>query len=283
MALDYNKFNHLDNFELKIIEANKDKELYLTGKTGYEQYYVDLVGFWRELYNPGYFINLNGTVIEDEQIIDFPSGYLAYDKQADLLGEFYLGLDGKQEEKEKFYSPEENPKNKYWNKQIYENPELLNFWLDFLNMENDFAKYSNKAIGNRPVVKQDGDISAIYYKNTPNIIFVTAKELSSIKESKPGYKYFNGGANVSGMFSISAQKKSAKDMIDELLYNHSYGASSINISTIPIYYLEPNTRIYLYDKTTNIEGDYIIDTISIDLKAGSLMSINAHQAPERLM
>jgi hypothetical protein len=45
MAKDYRKWNHLDNFEVLIAKANPD--LYPRGKTGYEQYYVDLEGFWR--------------------------------------------------------------------------------------------------------------------------------------------------------------------------------------------------------------------------------------------
>jgi hypothetical protein len=36
MAKDYRKYNHIDNFELKIIEANAERSLYTTGKTGYE-------------------------------------------------------------------------------------------------------------------------------------------------------------------------------------------------------------------------------------------------------
>ena len=50
MALDYFKYNHLDDFELKIIEANPQ---FPTGRTGYESYYTDLQGFWRQLYYPG--------------------------------------------------------------------------------------------------------------------------------------------------------------------------------------------------------------------------------------
>jgi hypothetical protein len=49
MALDYFKYNHLDDFELKIIEANPQ---FPTGRTGYESYYTDLQGFWRQLYYP---------------------------------------------------------------------------------------------------------------------------------------------------------------------------------------------------------------------------------------
>ena len=50
MALDYRKYGHLDDFKLKVARANP--ELYSTGRTGYEQYYIDLEGFWRDLYNP---------------------------------------------------------------------------------------------------------------------------------------------------------------------------------------------------------------------------------------
>jgi hypothetical protein len=48
MALDYRKHNHDDNFETKLAERNP---WFPTGKTGYEQYYTDLEGFWRQLYN----------------------------------------------------------------------------------------------------------------------------------------------------------------------------------------------------------------------------------------
>mgnify|MGYP003312707129 FL=1 len=50
MANDYYKYNHLDDFELKVIAANKFR--FPRGKTGYEAYYIDIQGFWRELFNP---------------------------------------------------------------------------------------------------------------------------------------------------------------------------------------------------------------------------------------
>ena len=53
MALDYRKFNHWDDFNIRIIQAN-GSEIYPGGITGYEQYYVDLEGFWRYLYRPPY-------------------------------------------------------------------------------------------------------------------------------------------------------------------------------------------------------------------------------------
>jgi hypothetical protein len=45
MAQDYSVYSHFDNFEDKIIESNPN--LYPLGRTGYEQYYIDMLGFWR--------------------------------------------------------------------------------------------------------------------------------------------------------------------------------------------------------------------------------------------
>ena len=49
MALDYRQNYHKDNFLLQVSSYNPSC---LYGKTGYEQYYIDLEGFWRLLYNP---------------------------------------------------------------------------------------------------------------------------------------------------------------------------------------------------------------------------------------
>ena len=59
MQKDYRKYNHSDEFEVTIIANNPPiPELnfkgYTTGRTGYEIYYVDLEGFWRQLYYPQY-------------------------------------------------------------------------------------------------------------------------------------------------------------------------------------------------------------------------------------
>lgn len=48
MALDYYAYNQEDDFLHTIAINNFD--YYPTGQTGYEQYYIDLMGFWRQLY-----------------------------------------------------------------------------------------------------------------------------------------------------------------------------------------------------------------------------------------
>jgi hypothetical protein len=63
MALDYRLHGQEENFEWRLKELNS--ELYPTGKTGYEIYYIDLEGFWRQLYNPE--TNLEGFVPKGEK------------------------------------------------------------------------------------------------------------------------------------------------------------------------------------------------------------------------
>jgi hypothetical protein len=46
--------------------------------------------------------------------------------------------------------------------------------------------------------------------------------------------------------------------MNNLVYTHTYYNETITLNSIPIYYLEPNTRITVYDSTSNINGEYII-------------------------
>ena len=234
MAKDYYNNTNNDEFASQLANANIDQ--YPTGKTGYENYYIDLLSFWRELYNPE-------TSDSDNYYMD---------------GEY-----------------------KYWNKIVYESPQNLNFWFDFLDTEGELSKYSVRNIGCRPKAVNDSNVKAIYFRETPNIIFTTNFSYDSSLSS--AYTYINAAnAAADTMFSISAQGKSAKNVVDELLYKHSYCIASTTINTIPIYYLEPNTRIHVVDEQTKLDGYYNISKISIPLSYNGTMSITATQAADTI-
>ena len=73
----------------------------------------------------------------------------------------------------------------------------------------------------------------------------------------------------------------AKNALDELLYQHSYCTESINITAIPVYYLQPNTRISVRDDQSEINGEYIVSKITLPLTYNGQMSIQATKAPQR--
>jgi hypothetical protein len=54
----------------------------------------------------------------------------------------------------------------------------------------------------------------------------------------------------------------------------NYG-STITLTTIPIYHLEPNTRVSVTDGDTGIKGDYLINSYSIPLTLTGTMNFNA--------
>ena len=68
------------------------------------------------------------------------------------------------------------------------------------------------------------------------------------------------------------------NVIEEALYNHAYCADAISLTTIPIYYLQPNTRIFVRDDNTFINGEYIINKISFSLAFNGMSTISANKA-----
>lgn len=339
MAKDFYKNNQEDDFEINLI--NNNLQYYPTGKTGYEQYYIDMEGFWRDLYNPEIQNKINDIKTKQEtakneltatnnsitakesditakskEIEDYqatpdtekPDDYeeVLYNKQAGLMN-LQMELANLQNEKSKleyqingfdttlekyeniklnFYYPDKDgkkdyPENRaYWNRAIWNKPETLNFWIDFLDSEGELSQFSVKNVGRRSKSINDTNVKSIYCRETPQVIF--EKEIEKTDGYLTGYSYIQV-ANIDSMFSISAQGKSAKDRLDELIYQHSYCIENATITTIPIYYLEPNTRIHLSDQKTKLEGDYIISKLTIPLAFNGLMQITATKAAESII
>lgn len=329
MQKDYRKYNHLDDFNLKIIEANPLH--YPLGITGYEQYYIDIEGFWRYLYqaeplyekvnyfsptdfNDGkyytkedqgyesisvskaqetkgirYYKKIEN--IDNDELSTYETILYPYEGVAEVYyhkGFKYELASGAWDEtltyyqlSETYYSPD-NGVYTGWNKLVREDPSRLIFWFDFLDSQDSaLAQYSIPVVGVRPKVNNDKDVKAIYYGNTPTIIFDDFSD-GTQTNNKTGYRYFNIGTQYNEMFSQSAQGKSAKEAIDNMLYNHTYCIESVTIQSIPIYYLQPNTLIYINDVGAGIEGDYIINKLTIPLTYNGMMSINGVKVVPRL-
>ena len=233
MALDHYAHNQDDDYIAKLIAANPDT--CANGVSGYYQYYTDILGFWRDLYDP-----------------EAPE--------------------------------EEREKNSNWLKNVFRYPDQLNFWFDFLDIEGELDQFSVKTIGARVKTINDNTVTAIYYREVPNLIFTTAQDWKDEKLiMMDGYTPIFITSNLESLFSISAQGKSAQEQIDELLYNYSYCINNVTIQMIPIYNLQPNTRIYVCDDKNGIDGDYIVSKITLPLTYNGTMSVTAIKAPQRLI
>lgn len=175
-----------------------------------------------------------------------------------------------------------------WNKKIQEAPESLNFWFDFINAESDMGQYAIKAIGNRPKAINDDKVTAIYFQETPSVLFLTSIEYEDFLNNPEKFLDMSGYTIVKlqpfmeNYFTISGQGKSAKDEFDSLLYKHTYATDTTTLTSVPIHHLQPNTRIFIKDDNTGINGEYIINKITIPLQYNGTSSITATRAVERI-
>lgn len=175
-------------------------------------------------------------------------------------------------------------KENKWHKNVKYNPELLNFWFDFIGEDSELQKFGCHAIGNRPKGVNDNQVKAIYFRETPTVIFVNSKDWvdKKVDKTKLGYTYIQLNDEVEPYFSVSSQGKSAKTAVDNLVYEHACGAEQITISVLPIYHLEPNTRIFIRNDESGINGEYILVRYNLTLGTNGTMSITASKAVDKL-
>lgn len=286
MAKDYYLHNQDDDFLMKINhnnvipQKNANNEtvflsLYPQGFTGYERYYTDMEAFWRELYNPHAAVIYPGTGgFYGEKKVDVDPNLGTYKMVPDWIP---YTVDYERATCDYFL---DGP-NKYWHVNVVQAPYLLNFWLEFLDDAGELAQFAIPVVGDRPKVINDADVTAIYFRETPNAVFMTREQFNSM-DQKPGYTLIQLTPQIENLFNISPQKKSAKDRIDELLYNHSYCIESISITSVPVYYLQPNSRIFVHDDKSQINGEYIVSKLTIPLTYNGTMSISATKAVDRI-
>ena len=181
----------------------------------------------------------------------------------------------------------QNFKKVYWSLMVFDSPETLNFWFDFLDGGTELQQFSVPVVGDRTKVINDDKARAIIYREIPDVIVYdkeeqSVEELKKRRQSQTGYTFIEIPKGYSQYFTISYRGTSVKNKIDELLYQFAYCIENISITALPIYQLEPNTRIYVQDTNTNIEGEYLVSRISLPLTYNGTMSITATKAPERL-
>ena len=324
------------------IIAQNNPDYYPTGYTGYEQYYTDMLGFWRQLYNPDYIPKEIWSIGEYKNIAvtEADSMYFTTQKvwqESYIKGyniEFYFSFSNSdiqeqyqnlislyngantEQDRELFGSQlykyrkycvlnsdlpsvgieesqgfEHDQGKMFWNIDVFENPEKLNFWIDFLDSASELAEFSIPIVGDRTKVINEDKATSIIFKEIPDVVLYdtyntdrNGPDMNKLKkqiEDVSGYTFIYLPKGFSELLTISYRNLSVKNKIDELLYQYAYCIENVTITALPIYHLQPNTRIYVQDKTTNINGEYIVNKITLPLTYNGTMSVNANKAPER--
>lgn len=260
--------------EDKIIEFERQYET--TFNTGYDAYYADMLSFWPQLYRRDrsieYEYNSDGTLNnydDDAKKDEVATDTISQEEWTSWVNNNYWNP----AYVECIYEQE---KNNY--SIVFTHPEMLTFWIDFL----DIPDYKISVIGRRPKAVNDSDIKALFYKDVPLVAFTSNDDKQYVTDEL-SYDEVHIPDIYKSYFNISSQGKSAKDTLDNLVYQCTYYQEQITLSCIPIYYLQPNTRIRVTDDRTGIDGDYLIKSMSIQLSHDGMMSITATKAAERIL
>ena len=182
-----------------------------------------------------------------------------------------------------------NMKEKKFKEDIVNSPNNLYYFFDFLEPTGRLAGFSVDAIGPRVYSYQQDNITRLYNEDIPNVIMIDASlpqsERTAItnKCARLGDVPSTVDADVwnTGV-KMGSTGYSAEDCVRDLLYQYTSYNETITIQCIPIYYLEPNNIITVYDRASGISGDYVINSISLPLSPGGTMSITAMRALTRI-
>lgn len=162
----------------------------------------------------------------------------------------------------------------------------LDFYLDFIDTNASIGDFNIKNIGRRSKVLVDDKINCLFEPEIPNIIILEAgnDDLSSLKQEceNRGEEWIQVNPDIYDNMVMGGQFNSALYAIKDLLYQYTNYNESITIQAIPVFHLEPNIRIGVVDNESGINGDYMINNISLPLEPGGEMSISAIKALQKI-
>ncbi len=162
----------------------------------------------------------------------------------------------------------------------------IDYFLDFIDSHAAIGDLSVQNIGRRQKIIVDESVNCIFEPEIPDLVIInidgdSPADLRAECEAQ-GQDYVQVGANIYNLLAIGGHFNSAYVLVRELLYQYTSYNESISLNTLPILYLEPNTRITVRDGLSNIYGDYMINTITIPLDISSTMTLSCTRALDRL-
>ena len=169
--------------------------------------------------------------------------------------------------------------------EIKKDPSKIQYFLDFIDSTAEAGQFSIQNIGKRTlVINKQKDANCIFQPYIPDIILLSSQSIKDLREEcqARGQDYYQVSDSIYANLSIGGSFNSAYQIIRQLIHQYTSYNNNISIQTLPIFFLEPNTRITVNDKDSNIFGDFMINSISFSLDTSSGTTINAQKALEKI-
>ena len=169
---------------------------------------------------------------------------------------------------------------------VIDQPSDIDFFLDFIDTPTAISEFSVQNIGRRTTTLVDDSINCIFEPDSPDIVIIEAgsEDADSMQRECEARKqeYAQVRSEIYAMLLNGGALRSAYDEIKKELYQYTNYNEQISLTTLPIYYLEPNVRITVRDNQSGIYGDYMVKSISLPLDINGTMSLSCTRALERI-
>ncbi|MDY0197657.1 MAG: hypothetical protein RBR68_07565 [Tenuifilaceae bacterium] len=170
-----------------------------------------------------------------------------------------------------------------WESTALNNPETIDYFLDFIDTETQLNELDVKNIGRRTKVVNNSAVNCLFAPDMPNYIIVKSGDFASMEEAtNKGYPYIIASEEIYEQLVLGSNYVDAFSIVRELLYQHTQYNSTVTLQTLPIYYLDVNRLISIFNQKLNINGKFIINSITLPLSVNETMSINAVAALKRI-
>ena len=184
-----------------------------------------------------------------------------------------------------------------------------NYFLDFIDTNSELGKYSVSAIGRRKDVSQNEDVNCLFEPEIPNVIFLNidyptdnvsenttlyddnedkkktdAQLLKDARDecNENGHPWTQVHNDIYSHLAIGGYANSAYEKIRYELFCHTNFQKTVSLTSIPVFYLEPNSRVTINDISTNTYGDFMVQNINLTLGPGANMAVTLNEIHERL-
>ena len=165
-------------------------------------------------------------------------------------------------------------------------PSDIDFFLDFIDTPAALSQFSVQNIGRRTQILESDYVNCIFEPTNPDIVIIEAgsAEADELQESCEAQKqeYVQVRSEIYSMLANGGVLKSAYEQVRKELYQYTNYNEQISLTTLPIYYLEPNTRVTIKNPYIGVYDDYIIKSISLPLDINGVMNISCIKALERI-
>lgn len=254
-------------------------------KVGDKAYMWDDDNSWKELVVEGYYTGANPYVTKDWRTELYLRGLQALANNSIDRGHYF-------EELRAFWPQIYDLKNqRFWGEAEDSSIQARvltdgNYYLDFIDSSSSLGKYSVSNIGRRSDVVINDDVNCLFEPEVPNIVFLNMDLQDTDLEGyqalrreciDSGQPYAQTRGEIFRAFATGGYSNGAYDIICSELYQHTTYQTTLSLTALPNYWLEPNSRVRISDNVTKTFGNYMVQNISLPLEVGSVMSITANE------